>query len=186
MYTLPVQFLPGRSESRGQPETFHWKTGDGSAHGEKISSSSVFFPFLDPNIYALYTYIYLYISSLFLLVCFPGLSSMTDKASAGWGEETAHSVARRPQVIATGGAEGGNTHTCAMFPSVCLGLLLLPLSYSVSSSLRWICSWFLPTVFYFFYTVYYSHIIAFTANFWQNYAVALFCLFAPNQVWRMS
>lgn len=54
---------------------------------------------------------------------------MTDKASAGWGEETAHSIARGPQVIATGGAEGGNTHTHtrAMFPSVYLGLLLLPL-----------------------------------------------------------
>lgn len=38
-------------------------------------------------------------------------SCATDKASAGWGEETADSVTRRPQVCASGGAEGGNAHT---------------------------------------------------------------------------
>lgn len=54
-----------------------------------------------------------HVSALFFLSCFLHLSFATDKAGAGWGEETADSVTRRPQVCATGGAEGGNirTHT---------------------------------------------------------------------------
>lgn len=56
-----------------------------------------------------------HVSALFFLSCFLDLSFATDKAGAGWGEETADSVTRRPQVCATGGAEGGNirTHTHA-------------------------------------------------------------------------
>lgn len=37
IHVLPVQFLSGWSESCGQPETIHRKTGHRSAHGEKTS-----------------------------------------------------------------------------------------------------------------------------------------------------
>ena len=104
---------------------------------------------------------YIYIDSRFSLVCFPGLSSVIDKASAGWGEETAHSVARRPQVIATGGAEGGNIHAYAHNVSISVfrspSSPSISYSYSVSSSLRWICSWILPMVFHFFYCLLQPH-----------------------------
>lgn len=51
IHLLSVQFLSGRSESCGQPETFHRKTGHRSAHGEKTSCSGVFFLSLDSDIY---------------------------------------------------------------------------------------------------------------------------------------
>lgn len=35
IHALAAQFLSGRPESCGQPETLHRKTGHGSAHGEK-------------------------------------------------------------------------------------------------------------------------------------------------------
>lgn len=67
---LPVQFLSGRSESRGQSEAFHRKTGHRSAHGERSGSSGIFFPSLDPDIsitYASYVFLSFPFSRIFPL-----------------------------------------------------------------------------------------------------------------------
>lgn len=61
------------------------------------------------------TFSIIYVSSVASLLCSRLCLFTTDKTGAGRGEETADSVTRRTQVGATGGAEGGNTHTLWTF-----------------------------------------------------------------------